>query len=124
MTPKEQEKLKEMLLTEKEAIENELSGFASKNPVVKDDWQTHFHKSDSSDTQDEKARDVTDYEEERAVEQNLELRLKEINETLEKIEKGSYGVCDKCLSPIDQRRLKVIPVARFCVDCAKKAKLI
>lgn len=124
MTPKEQEKLKEMLLAEKGAIENELSTFASKNPIIEGDYQAHFHKSDQSDTLDEKARGITDYEEERAVEQNLELRLKEINETLNKLKKGTYGICDKCLAPIDQKRLNVVPVARFCVGCAKKVKLI
>lgn len=119
MDPKEQEKLKEILLSEKKAIENQLNRFADKDPTIKGNYKTRFNKSDQSDTLDEKARNITDYEEERAVEQNLELRLREINGTLEKIDKGTYGVCDKCLSPIDQKRLDVVPVARFCVSCAK-----
>ena len=124
MEPQEQQKLKDILLAEKKEIENQLSNFANKNPLIEGDYQTRFNKSDQSDTLDEKARNITDYEEEKAVEQNLESRLKEINETLEKIDKGTYGVCDKCLSPIDQKRLAVIPVARFCVDCANKARLL
>jgi DnaK suppressor protein len=120
----ELEKLKKFLLQEKTQIESELKDFTTKNPAIEDDYQSHFHKSDQSDTLDEKAHSVTDFEEDRAVEQNLELRLKEINETLKKIDGGSYGICDRCSLPIDSRRLKVMPAARFCVNCTKKVKLI
>ena len=113
-----------MLLKEKKTLEFELSRIATQNPAVKGDYRAHFHKAEPDDTLDEKAHSITDYEEERAVEQNFELRLREINETLEKIEKGAYGVCDKCKVPIDEKRLKVVPVAKFCFDCAKKARLL
>lgn len=124
MTPQELQKLKQDLLAEKTKIEKLLDEFTTENPVIKGDRKSHFHAADSSDTSDEKAHSVTDSEQERAVEQNLELRLREINETLGKIDKDAYGVCEKCSSPIDVRRLKVIPVAKFCVDCTKKAKLL
>ncbi|MBI2063178.1 MAG: TraR/DksA C4-type zinc finger protein [Candidatus Yanofskybacteria bacterium] len=124
MDKEEQKKLKEDLLTEKVNIEKLLGEFTTENPVVRGDYKSHFHAVDQSDTSDEKAHSVTDSEQERAVEQNLELRLREINETLGKIDKESYGICENCSSPIDVRRLKVIPVAKFCVDCAKKVKLL
>lgn len=124
MDKKELQKLKRDLLAEKANIEKVLGEFATENPVVKGDYKSHFHAADQSDTSDEKAHSVTDSEQERAVEQNLELRLREINETIEKIDKNAYGVCEKCSSPIDVRRLRVIPVAKFCVDCSKKVKLV
>lgn len=124
MTPQELKKLKKELLVEKANIEMVLGEFTTENPLVKGDYKSHFHATDQSDTSDEKAHSVTDSEQERAVEQNLELRLREINETIKKIDEDAYGVCEKCSSPIDVRRLKVIPVAKFCVDCAKKAILI
>lgn len=124
MSPQELKKLKEDLLAEATKIEKLLDEFTTENPIVKNDRQSHFHKSDSSDTLDEKAHSVTDSEQERAVEQNMELRLREIKGTLKKIDEGTYGVCEKCISPIDVRRLKVVPVARFCVDCSKKAKFV
>ncbi len=124
MDKQEIEKLKKDLLAEKANIEKLLSEFTKENPIVKGDFQSHFHDTDQSDTSDEKAHSVTDSEQERAVEQNFELRLREINETLAKIDQDSYGVCEKCSSPIDVRRLKVIPVAKFCVNCTQKGKLI
>lgn len=123
MTPAEVKKLKEDLLEEKKTLEAELNRIATKNPFIEGDYQAHFHKSEPGDTSDEQAHSITDYEEERAVEQNFELRLHEINDTLRKIDEGTYGNCEKCHSPIDQKRLKVVPVAKFCFDCAKKATL-
>lgn len=43
--------------------------------------------------------------------------LLQIENALEKIEKGTYGICDQCHMPIDPERLKVIPYANFCIDC-------
>lgn len=123
MTPQELKKLKEELVAEATKIEKLLDEFTTENPTIKGDRQSHLHKTDSSDTLDEKAHSVTDSEQERAVEQNLELHLREIKETIKKIDAGTYGVCEKCVSPIDIRRLKVMPVARFCVNCTKKAIL-
>lgn len=120
MTPQEVKKLRAALVKEIKVLEAELARIASQNPSVKGDYQAHFHKPDSSDTLDEKAHSITDYEEERAVEQNLELRLREAEVTLKKIDGGTYGICEKCASPIDARRLRAVPVAKFCVDCAKK----
>lgn len=113
-----------MLLREIKILKVELGRIATQNPSVKGDYQAHFHKPDQSDTLDEKARSITDYEEERAVEQSLELRLREAKDTLKKIDDGTYGICEKCRSSIDQKRLKVVPVAKFCFDCAKKATLV
>ncbi len=124
MNPKDLQKLKEELEEEKKKIEAELDSFANKNPVVKGDYQARFPSTDQTDTLDEKAHSVTGYEEERAVEQNLELRLKEIGEALKKIEAGAYGVCVKCQVQIEEKRLAAVPVARFCLSCAKIAKLV
>lgn len=119
MTPSEFEKLKEELEKERDTITSELEKFATRNPVVKGDYRSRFPTTDQSDTSDEKAHSVEEFEKERGVEQNLELRLKEINETLDKIQIGTYGVCNRCRSPIEEKRLKAIPVAQFCVSCAR-----
>ncbi len=45
----------------------------------------------------------------------LERRLDDIQIALEKIEKGTYGVCEKTNEPIPQARLELVPEARFTV---------
>jgi len=43
--------------------------------------------------------------------------LKEIEEALESIKNGTYGVCEMCDEPIAIGRLKAKPFAKFCTDC-------
>jgi DnaK suppressor protein len=46
--------------------------------------------------------------------------LKNIQEALERIEEGSYGVCQECEEPINTKRLEAIPWALLCVPCQEK----
>jgi len=47
-------------------------------------------------------------------------KLMAINEALEKLEEGTYGICEECGDKIGQGRLKVMPLAKFCVTCQSK----
>jgi len=115
--------LKTQLEKEKRTIEEELKKFAKKDEKLKGDWDTRFPKWDGSETGSaalEKAADeVEEYSTLLPIEHSLELRLKNINLALEKIEKGRYGNCEKCGKEIDEKRLKISPEARFCLRCKK-----
>jgi DnaK suppressor protein len=47
----------------------------------------------------------------------FEGRLEEIDRALEKIEEGTYGVCDRDGKPITEERLIALPEAVLCIDC-------
>lgn len=57
--------------------------------------------------------------------QELEFRLGEresqivadIDQALLRIEEGSYGICERCEKPINERRLEAIPTARYDAEC-------
>lgn len=40
-----------------------------------------------------------------------------LHRALQKIQEGTYGVCDRCEENIDTNRIKLIPGALMCVDC-------
>lgn len=44
-------------------------------------------------------------------------KLLQIDEALERIEDGSYGICEECDCTITEKRLHVMPFARHCVPC-------
>jgi DnaK suppressor protein len=46
--------------------------------------------------------------------------LQAIEEALERIQKGSYGVCRDCGEPIAEARLNAIPWTRVCIACKEK----
>jgi len=47
-------------------------------------------------------------------------KLAAINEALEKLKEGTYGICEECGDKIGQGRLKVMPLAQYCVNCQSK----
>ncbi len=49
--------------------------------------------------------------------------LEEIEEALERMEDGVYGVCKKCDAKIPRARLKAIPYTILCVRCAACVEL-
>ncbi|HWB13228.1 MAG TPA: TraR/DksA family transcriptional regulator [Pirellulales bacterium] len=50
--------------------------------------------------------------------ENEEETLDLIELALERIEDGSYGVCDECGAKIPKARLNALPYAPLCVKCA------
>lgn len=52
--------------------------------------------------------------------QNEEKGLAEIAAALERVEQGTFGRCEDCGGEIPPARLKALPYARYCVECARK----
>jgi DnaK suppressor protein len=45
-----------------------------------------------------------------------------IEEALQRVESGSYGVCRDCGEEIARVRLEAIPWTRVCISCKEKQK--
>jgi RNA polymerase-binding transcription factor DksA len=45
--------------------------------------------------------------------------LSAINAALERIDAGTYGICEQCGKKIPAGRLKAVPYVTRCVDCAR-----
>jgi len=43
-----------------------------------------------------------------------------IREALDRIENGTYGICEECGEEISTERLKARPVTTLCIDCKKR----
>ena len=44
-------------------------------------------------------------------------KLKLLNQALERLAEGEYGVCEACDNEIPRRRLEIVPWAKYCVHC-------
>lgn len=108
------EELKNSLLTKKKDLKDELSRFAkpTENP---EDYKTQFQEIGPN--RDENASEIEEYSDNLALENNLEKQLRETNDALERINKGTYGICENCNQEIDIERLRAYPAARICVKC-------
>ena len=52
----------------------------------------------------------------------LERRLVDIDTALKSMEKGQYGVCQRCGKQIEPERLEVKPDATMCVSCQQEVE--
>lgn len=49
-------------------------------------------------------------------------KLKQIDDALTKIENKTYGMCEECGEEIPVARLKILPFAKLCIDCASNVE--
>lgn len=52
--------------------------------------------------------------------ENEQTTLEEINDALDRVERGTFGKCLECGEPIARPRLQAIPYAKHCIECARK----
>jgi DnaK suppressor protein len=63
---------------------------------------------------------------------NFELRIRDrerklimkMQEAIQRMEDGVFGICDVCGGPISEKRLMARPVTTLCIDCKMKQEKI
>jgi RNA polymerase-binding protein DksA len=59
--------------------------------------------------------DTFERERDLSLSNNIRDLLDKIDHAVERIEKGSYGLCERCGRPIEKARLKALPYTTLCV---------
>jgi DnaK suppressor protein len=70
------------------------------------------HPADSATETFEREKDI-------AIQENVHDLLEQVNAALNKIDAGTYGLCDRCGTEISAERLEALPHAAMCVPCAE-----
>lgn len=111
------EKMEKTLHHEKMNLELELTKFSKKNIHSSDDYDATF--PDYGDKEDENAMEVAQYTTNKPLEISLENSLRDTDKALERMKKGTYGLCKYCKEPIDEKRLEARPTSSACINCKK-----
>ena len=104
---------KERLENEKKTLLEELKKISIK------DGENHYtakevlENSDVNDLEDQ-AMELADFDNNFTITTELQNQLNDVEDALEKIEKGGYGKCEVCGQGIEEKRLLVLPAARTC----------
>ncbi|KUK10076.1 MAG: Transcriptional regulator, TraR/DksA family [Clostridia bacterium 41_269] len=72
------------------------------------------HPADIGDELHERSKDFS-------LRENAEIQIRKIDEALEAIEKGTYGICSICGKEISRDRLEALPQATTCGECSAKS---
>ncbi len=104
----------ELKITRKKLIELRESILENMRKELAD--YRHRASSSSADPVDQ-AADAYDDDVTFEIAANSDEELEQIESALEKIEKGTYGLCEICNVTISPSRLKILPFATRCVNC-------
>lgn len=116
MNKRDIERFKKALLAEKASLEEDLPTVAEKTSSTSSGWEATSGgmEVDTAD-ENEVADKLEELDDNSGIADKLELELSEVSAALERIEKGTYGVCETCGQPIELERLEANPSARISI---------
>lgn len=112
--------MKEKLLAEKQQLEEKLARIGKRGGGEGGKYAATWQEY--GDKEEDNASEVEEYTASLGLGQTFEMELQEVTIALERMEKGIYGSCETCGKPIDEKRLQIRPMSRFCMDCAESGQ--
>jgi RNA polymerase-binding transcription factor DksA len=115
MNTKDIQHFREKLEKEKKLLESELATVGHKNPDNPAGWEATSDglQIDTAD-ENEVADKMEELEDNENILNQLEKQLLDVNAALDRIEKGTYGICEISGEPIEKARLEASPSAKTC----------
>jgi len=95
------------------ALKARLAELIDRAEIVEDDLRQPLDADFS-----EQAVDLADDEPLAGIDDVLRKEIAATRAALLRIENGTYGICANCGNPIGENRLKALPTATLCIDCA------
>jgi RNA polymerase-binding protein DksA len=103
------------LEAERERLQTEVESLRrrSSSDVYQDDEGTDTvsqHPADEGSEMFEREKDLTLID-------TLQVSLRQVEDALQRVDSGQYGICANCGKPIGEKRLEALPAAIYCIDC-------
>lgn len=112
------ERFKKRLEEERERLEEQIADYQR---VLEEARLTESSSDRSPDPGNAEASSMKlEYAKELSIEQNTLDLLSKANRALERVEAGTYGICESCGKAIPVERLDVLPHSTLCVECASR----
>jgi RNA polymerase-binding transcription factor DksA len=105
---------KPRLEEEKTRLEAELSSVGRRNPSNPADWEAVPEDTGQEADPNDRADKIEGYESNSSILNELEIRYNEVLQALDRIEKGTYGICEVSGEEIETDRLNADPAASTC----------
>jgi RNA polymerase-binding transcription factor len=111
---------RELLLQERGRVAAALKYLHEENPGNIEDESGEIIGTLDTERFGDTATVTYDRELDYSLEENSEGVLREIDAALQRIDDGTYGICEVCGKPIGEERLEAMPWTRLCIDDARK----
>jgi RNA polymerase-binding transcription factor DksA len=113
---KDLEKFRARLMQERERLEIELQEIENRTARISEGERAN-ELSAYEDHPADLASETFEREKDLAIGESVEGMLNQVLIALEKVDRGTYGVCDVCSKPIKKARLNALPFATLCLEC-------
>lgn len=108
--------LKERLLEERARLQREVADLeADLSASLEDSSEESPYDQHMAET----AGVTLDREIDLSLEESIYASIAQVDRALDKLERGTYGHCDRCGRPIAVGRLQVAPFATLCIECKR-----
>ena len=113
MNKKDTEFFKKKLEKEKAIVENEIKTVGSSDPGNPQDFSATSNDMDIDKADENELADkLGELNDNKGILDSLEKQLRDIDDALGKIQKGTYGICEISGEQIERERLEANPAAR------------
>jgi len=119
---KELERFRALLSEEQERLREELE-IIEERAARALEIEAASELSDYDDHPADVASETFEREKDLAIRENFASLLARVQNALDKIDKGTYGICDICRQPIRRARLEAIPFATLCIECQGRVEV-
>ena len=120
MSTIETDRFRRMLLEERERVQRAIAYLHEENPGSLEDETGELVSGSVDQHLGDMATETFDREMGYTLEDNSESVLAAIDAALQRVDEGTYGVCQRCGRPIGEERLEARPWAAYCIDCQRE----
>ena len=117
--------LRKKLEEERGTLTAELLTIATPDPNLKGDWNVKHEEWEEGEVGSEEnletgvaADESEEDQKNKALSDRLELRLRDVNDALQRMDGETYGICETCKKPIPLERLEANPAAKTDIEHA------
>lgn len=104
---------KKRLLAKKAELERSIAALTQAHPTPVSSTEAHEGPNDTEDV----TTDFLETQKEQSIMVNQQALLTLVENALQRLENGTYGLCQQCHEAIAPRRLEALPWAERCVRC-------
>jgi RNA polymerase-binding protein DksA len=117
-TPDQLKKIRENLLGKKSELEGrqrelDESSFDATQSDITGEVGIDEDFADAGTATFERERDLS-------IRNNIRDLIDQVTRSVQRIDDGKYGLCERCGNPIDASRLRELPHASLCLDCKRR----
>lgn len=99
---------REEVQDEIQRLDTELRAIGADQELERGGLGNHIAEDGASVTEQERIATLSDH---------LAGQLEQVQEALQRMDKGTYGTCQRCGKPINEERLEAFPWVPYCIEC-------